>query len=118
MNTRVSGNGIWINDILVYTTDDNGDPTNVEVVSNDIDAIVNRVYLCDTTEDGFDVTLPSGSDLGKYFLIIDIKGTFEDNPVNLKGNGTTIMGEDEDFTLDVNDREYKIIYVDDDWRVV
>jgi len=118
MNTKVSDNGIWINGSLVYSTDDNVDSTNVEVVDSDIDAMTAKVYLCNTTDDGFDVTLPSGSSLGEYFIIIDTKGTFEDNPVNLKGNGSTIMGEDEDFSLDVNDREYKITYVGDDWRVL
>jgi len=118
MNTKVSGNGIWINGSLVYTTDDNADSTSVEVVNSDIDAMTAKVYLCDTTEGSFDVILPSGSNLGEYFIIIDMKGTFEDNPVNLKGNGSTIMGENEDFLLDVNNREYKVTYVGDDWRIL
>jgi len=88
-----------------------------------VNSDVNRPFLgatygADTSDDSFDITLPANPVIGDYFLVVDEKGTFNDNPVTLKRNGNKIMGKDEDYELDVDNLEYKIMFNGNDWRVL
>ena len=90
------------------------------LADSDVDRpLMGATYGCDTSDSGFNITLPANPNIGDYFLVLDIKGTFNDNPVTLLRNGKTIMGKDEDYNLDIDNLQYKVIYVgNDDWRVV
>jgi hypothetical protein len=76
-------------------------------------------YCLDTSNNTIDFTLKADPIIGEYYLVTDVMGTFSDNNVNLLRNGNTIMGSDEDYQLDIDSMEYKIIFVgNNDWRVV
>jgi len=88
-------------------------------VSDDKDVDIGNTYLCDSSDDGFTLTLPDSANKGQKIIIVDVKKTFDDNNVILDRNGNNIDGKDEDYTCDVI-RKYEILCVDDDhnWRVL
>ena len=79
----------------------------------------NGEYIfADSTSAIFNITLPVGSQ-GDTIRILDVATSFATNNVSLVPNGTeTIMGVNTPFALDVDDREYKVIYTGTDWRVI
>ena len=100
-----------------YTSNNDYIAINEDVIEDDLTLGAN--YFADTSDNGIDIELKSNPNIGDFFKVTDIKGTFENNNVSLKKNGKKIMGKDDDYQLDVDNREYKIIYVgNDDWRVI
>jgi hypothetical protein len=79
-----------------------GDKINYSIVTADTSAKVNSVYLADTTEQSFSISLPTGlntSNKGSNIKVIDSKGKFHTNPLSILTNGETINGSTSDVVL-------------------
>jgi len=80
-------------------------------------AHLNYIYA-DTSSDTFDVTLPESPIDNTLIIILDVTGSFSTNSLNLLRNGKTIMGDEDDVALDVNNKKYELIYTGSDWRII
>jgi len=75
-------------------------------------------YVYTNAGANLDITMPVGV-ANDFFFVLDVGASFELFTVNLIPNGAeTIMGANTSFPLDVNNREYKIIFTGTDWRVI
>jgi hypothetical protein len=81
--------------------------------ANDLDYI-----FMDTTNAATTITLPGSPDIGCIVHILDSKSNFETNNCTIARNGNTIMGNDTDYVLNVNNIETKCVFTGSDWRIV
>lgn len=69
-----------------------------------------KIYLVDTSGGGFSVALPMEPSFRSVIGFIDLKGTFEENPVVLTYNFEKIMRLEEDNSLDINNLSIELVY--------
>jgi hypothetical protein len=92
--------------------------TLISNINSDTDAIIGGKYYCDSSDGTFKIKLPAEPIEGSRIFVFDINNSFNDNPVTLEGNGNNIMGNDENYSLDISNKYYTVEYVgNNDWRV-
>lgn len=78
-----------------------------------------RGYLCDTTGGSFSIVLPSDPEVGVAIGFEDVESNFGTNAVTIGRNGATIMGLDQDLTLNEDNQGLQLVYDGiGDWRIV
>jgi len=87
-------------------------------VSSDSTSIDGDYLIVDTSNGAVTITLPNSSDVtdGTVIMILDAKGTFDENNVIVDGNGHNVMGYSS-INLDEQSKEYKVIYNGTEWRI-
>jgi len=72
---------------------------------------------CDTSDAEWTLTLPESPNDFDWVKIIDYTGSFDDNNLTVARNGSTIMGKDEDLTVDTENENFMLIAYAGDWRI-
>jgi hypothetical protein len=65
----------------------------------------------------FQVTLPASPSEYDSVIIKDVTGSFFFNNMYVVSNGETIMGVADDMNLDVDNYEYKFLFINNNWSV-
>jgi len=65
----------------------------------------------------FNITLPATPVIGDTVVIQDVKASFDTAPVTVLRNGSTIMGVEDDMTLDIVNETTVFKYTGSDWRI-
>lgn len=89
------------------------------VVTDNYQASAQERVLCDSTVDGFTVTLPLAPSDGTRVAISDVGDQFARNPVILQAQvGDTISGENDGWSLDSSTAYVSLFYsaLRNDWR--
>lgn len=84
-------------------------------------AVANDYIFADTVTTGaFQVTLPASPVAGDVIHVLDVKSNFATASVTVVQALTaeTIMGLAQNMVLNVDNKEYKLIYTGSDWRVI
>jgi hypothetical protein len=68
--------------------------------------------LVDTTSAAVTITLPATPSAGDEVIIRDAKGTSETNAITVARNGSNIGGLAEDMTIQINNIQAHLVYVD------
>jgi hypothetical protein len=98
-----------------------------EVIKIDSDTAleVGNVYYADTSDNALLVSLPlvvgknQPLKLNDTITIIDQKGTFATNNLTILHGDYTLNGDADDLDLDVSNKIYRLIYMEnDEWRVI
>ena len=84
--------------------------------SSDFTAQRDVYYFVEAASD-LTITMPLSPIINSKFTVLDSLGMFGTYVITMTRNGNTIMGIDEDMTLDVVNKEYKFIYTGTTWRV-
>lgn len=87
-------------------------------VSEATQFVVGERYRVDTSEGGFDLTLPENPFTGATLWLFDAMGTWRRQMPVLLRNGETIMGVEEDMELDVGDASIMLMFDGSTWRVL
>lgn len=95
-------------------------PVYVSLTANATAVSYNYIYADTLTTGAFTVTLPNTPTANTFFRILDVKGHFATNNLIVQQaiSAETIMGLAEDMVLNVDNKEYKLIYTGSDWRVI
>ena len=77
-------------------------------------------YLVDSSAGSFNLTLPAAPNTPTRIRLVDLRGTWDDNPVTLLRNGHPIMDLNEDMLLHVCGLEFSIWFdsANNTWRLV
>lgn len=84
---------------------------NYTVTSND------NFIPCDTTGGAFSITLPSSPMLGKTYIIADVGGHANTNPVTVLGNGKLIIGQST-YPLNLSYGSVTVLYYGSGYSVI
>lgn len=88
-------------------------------VSEDVDpAVANTRYICDTSAEGFTITLPATPAEGDAIGIADAGANFATNNLIVARNGKTISADASDLVVDRDRATFELIYIGGDWRIV
>jgi len=67
----------------------------------------------------FTIYLPQNPNENDMIGVLDVKGTFGDNPIYVDGNGNYIMGEDDEpMTCSNSNMSFDLIFKNGDWRII
>ena len=125
ISTTISGYGITdsytktevdtkINSIVDYYTPTGGSldsDLNLTVSSNEY------VFIDNTDNYWASIDLPASPTIGDTIFVLDTNTSFSTNNITLDGKGNDVMGNTT-YTLDTDNKEYKIIYTGTEWRVI
>ena len=88
-----------------------------EAKTSNFNAIAGHRYGVDTTSNAVTITLPSSPSTGDAIYFIDFGGMYSTNNLTIAGNGKTIMGQNEDLVVTVNNESFGLAYNGTTWRV-
>jgi hypothetical protein len=76
-------------------------------------------YLVDTTSGALTLTLPSSPSDGDSVGVVDVKSTFDTNPVTIARAGNNIMGLAEDMVVSTRNASFVLTFIASlsDWRI-
>ena len=83
-------------------------------ISADYTAKYRDYIYCDG---GVIITLPLDPNTNDILVVSDINSEFNTTPVTIERNGKTILGLEENLTLNTDNNVYEFIYSGTDWRV-
>ena len=87
-------------------------------VSSDYTAVAYDGLDVDTSASTISVTLPATPLENDVIAFLDLKGTFDTNPLSIARNGNTLMGLAEDMVVDTKNTSFKLRFKNNDWRLV
>ena len=70
----------------------------------------NKKYIVDCSSSAITITLPASPVFGDEIKVVDGTGSAATNNITIDRNGKKILGEDEDFTLDINRAAVDLVY--------
>ena len=80
-----------------------------ESKSNDFTAAAGKSYLCDTTSNDIDVTLPSGT-IGDEIRFLDVSGTFDTNDLTVLYGSSKIQGASANLDVGTERAGFALVY--------
>ena len=91
---------------------------NFVTITSDYTASANDFIYADTSANAITVTLPATPLENDVISFLDVKGTFDTNPLSVARNGNNIMGLAEDLTVDTKNISFELRFINNDWRLV
>jgi len=89
-----------------------------KTITADYTAVAYDGLDVDTSAGTITVTLPATPLEDDVIAFLDVKGTFDTNPLSIARNGNTIMGLAEDMVVDTKNISLKLRFTNNDWRLV
>jgi hypothetical protein len=80
-------------------------------------AAINEGVLTDTTGGAFTVTLPASPITGAIVVVVDIADSWGTNNLTIARNGSTIVGDTQDLTCNINNANVQLVYTGTTWEV-
>jgi hypothetical protein len=85
-------------------------------VTTDITAVSRQSYIADTSSAAFTITLPASPNSGDWVTIAD-GASFQTNPLIVARNSSTIVGVEEDLSLNIEGVSVTLVYDGSTWEV-
>jgi hypothetical protein len=82
---------------------------NWESKDNDFTAEAGKAYLCDTSSNDIDVTLPTGT-VGDTLRFLDVTGSFDTNDLTILYGSSKIQGASANLDVAVERAGFELVY--------
>lgn len=116
MAVALISTGIQFPDSTIQTTAASGGSWSV--ITTTATASSGSAYLVDTSAGSFTVSLPASPSTGAAVTFSDRAYTWDQYPVTIGRNGSTIEGLSEDMICSIQEASFTLVYDGSTWRLV
>jgi len=118
MITYTDGSTSNLNLNEIVTGNSSTEPNYILITENYTASSRDYVQVDTLTVGSLTITLPASPVQGDYIDILDIKSNFDVNKLIIDRNDNLLMGENNNIEVTTKNIEFRLIYLDNNWRIV